>query len=65
MMSGHQIVGRGRTRPGSARATGRLGRQWPQPEPERFDTVRAKIATDLAGLLILLSMVAGSLVVLG
>lgn len=61
MMNGHRIDEIGRSRS----ASGRSGRQWSQPEPERFDAVRAKIATDLAGLLILLSMVVSSLIALG
>lgn len=65
MITGHQIGDTGRTRSGTGRATGRTGHQRPQSEPERFDMVRAKIATDLAGLLILLSMVVSSLIALG
>ncbi len=65
MVTGHRIGEIGQTRSGTGRATGRSGRGWPRPEPERFDVVRAKIATDLAGLLILLSMVVGSLIALG
>lgn len=65
MITGHQIDEIGRTRSNTERGTSRSGRQWPRPEPERFDVVRAKIATDLAGLLILLSMVVGSLIALG
>ncbi len=65
MVTGHRIGAIGRTRSDPGRATGRSGRGWPRPEPEQFDVVRAKIATDLAGLLILLSMVVGSLIALG
>ena len=65
MVSGHRIGEIGRSRSASGRAAGRSGHQWPRPEPERFDAVRAKVATDLAGLLILLSMVVSSLIALG
>ena len=65
MITGHQIDKIGRSRSATGRAAGRSGHQWSRPEPQRFDAVRAKIATDLAGLLILLSMVVSSLIALG
>lgn len=65
MITGDQIDEIGRIRSDTGQATVRSGRQQPRPGPERFDVVRAKIATDLAGLLILLSMVVGSLIALG
>ncbi len=60
MVSGHRIANAERARLDDSRAM-----RWRPPTPQPFDDVRAKIVTDLAGLLILLSMIVGSLIALG
>ncbi len=53
MITGHQIVNAERKLLDGRRAT-----RWRLPRLGPFDDVRAKIVTDLAGLLILLSLAA-------